>query len=124
MSISGIFGLPGSGKSVFLTKCVLDALNHKPTIVGGSVLQGGNYSQILTNFQIDGCKILEWDKLGKAEIRDTLIVCDEIMIYADSRKFKTFTDDLTFFFLNTESSVLLSCGLHKLIEIVTYVFGI
>lgn len=98
MSISAVFGLPGSGKSVFLTKCVLDALNHKPTIVGGSVLQDGNYSQILTNFQVDGCKILEWDKLGKAEIRDTLIVCDEIMIYADSRKFKTFTDDLTFFF--------------------------
>lgn len=98
MSISAVFGLPGSGKSVFLTKCVIDALNHKPTIVGGHVLQDGNYSQILTNFEVKGCNILEWDKLGNTDIRDSLIVCDEIMIYADSRKFKSFTDDLTFFF--------------------------
>lgn len=96
--ISGLFGLPGSGKSVTLVKAVDKALHGKPFKIGGHYLHTGKYDHILTNFPMSGCDRLEWDTLGKVELRNCLIVCDEIMLYADSRKYKTFSDDLTFFF--------------------------
>lgn len=96
--ISGLFGLPGSGKSVTLVKGADKALRGKPFAIGGHLLHTGKYDRVFTNFPLDGCYQLKWDELGKVEIRDSLIICDEIMLYADSRQYRNFSDDLTFFF--------------------------
>lgn len=96
--ISGLFGLPGSGKSVTLVKSACKALAGRPFTIGGRYLHTGNYDRVFTNFPVEGCYQLQWDELGRVEIRDSLIICDEIMLYADSRQYKNFSDDLTFFF--------------------------
>lgn len=96
--MTGIFGLPGSGKSMLLAGCADSALHGKPFRVGRNILHNGKYKHVLTNFPMTGCEKLEFDCLGKYSITDSLILIDEIMMYADSRNFKTFSDDLKFFF--------------------------
>lgn len=96
--ISGVFGLPGSGKSMLLAGCADSALHGKPFRVGRNSLHKGKYEHILTNFPMAGCEQLDFEVLGKAGIFDSLILIDEIMMYADSRNFKTFSDELKFFF--------------------------
>lgn len=96
--ISGIFGLPGSGKSMLLAKAAWLALHGRPLIIGNNVLHDGKYSHIVTNFPLDGCAKLEFNKLGLVGYYDTLFLIDEIMMYADSRNFKSFTDELKYFF--------------------------
>lgn len=96
--ISGIFGLPGSGKSMLLCNAVYNALKHRPFIIGGNVLHTGDYDTIITNFPMSGCYKLDFETLGKVGYKRTLFCIDEMMMYADSRNFKTFSDDLKFFF--------------------------
>lgn len=96
--ISGIFGLPGSGKSVFLTKAALLALAGKPCRVGPHLLHTGQYDHVITNFPVDGCKKLDWELLGIQKIENSLLICDEIMMYADSRKYKDFSSNHIFWF--------------------------
>lgn len=96
--ISGVFGLPGSGKSMLLAGCADSALKKKPFRIGRNILHTGKYNHVLTNFPMLGCAQLDFDTLGKYNITDSLILIDEIMMYADSRNFKTFSDDLKFFF--------------------------
>lgn len=96
--ISGIFGLPGAGKSVFLAKCAQTALRGKPLKVGGHYLHYGDAEHVLTNFYCDGCKKFDFDDLGKYDFHNCLFLCDEISLLADSRNFKTFSDDAKFFF--------------------------
>ena len=123
--ISGIFGLPGSGKSVYLAKCAKYALDGRPVRVGGHTLHHGDYDNVFTNFPVKGCKQLEWSRLGKVEIRNALLICDEIMMYADSRQYKNFSDDLTFFFAeHRKFNIDPLSGQVKHIVIVTYVFVI
>lgn len=96
--ISGVFGLPGSGKSVFLGRCAQNALAGKPTIIGGILLHYGNYDAVLTNFYCSGCKKFNFDELGKIDFKNCLFLCDEISLLADSRNFKSFSEDAKFFF--------------------------
>lgn len=96
--ISGVFGLPGAGKSVFLAKCAHLALQGKPFSVGGHPLHYGNYDAILTNFYCSGCSKFDFNELGKVDFQNCLFLCDEISLLADSRSFKTFSDDAKFFF--------------------------
>lgn len=96
--ISGVFGLPGSGKSMFLCHAAYNALKHKPFIVGGNILHNGDYDMIITNFPMDGCAQLNFDSLGLVGYERTLFLIDEMMMYCDSRNFRSFSDDLKFFF--------------------------
>lgn len=99
--VSGAFGLPGSGKSLWLADLALTALKEKPLKVGGYSLQsiyGQTYDRIYTNFPMDGCYQLDFDTLGKCCYVNCLFLCDEIMMYADSRDFKTFSKELKLFF--------------------------
>lgn len=96
--ISGVFGLPGSGKSMFLAAAADSAIHHKKFVVGGNILHYGDYDSILTNFPFDGCGQFNFDFLGKYAYERTLFLIDEMMMYADSRNFKSFSDDLKFFF--------------------------
>lgn len=96
--IAGVFGLPGSGKSVFLSKIAFQAQNGKSTFVGSYCLQNGCYDRIYTNFPIQNCYKFDFEKLGHYNYTNSLFLIDEIMMYADSRNFKSFSDDLKFFF--------------------------
>lgn len=89
--IIGIFGLPGQGKSTFLTKCA-----HK-CLRGKSFMGIPAHQNVFTNFECTGCYKLDFDKLGVYCFEDALILIDEIMLLADSRDFKTFPARLKYF---------------------------
>ncbi|MDE6670643.1 MAG: ATP-binding protein [Ruminococcus sp.] len=97
--ISGIFGLPGSGKSLLLGFIAQRAVNGKNinyhSLVLGSIRK---YKYVYTNFSCQGCYKLDYEKLGILNYSDCLILVDEIMLLSDSRDYKKFTDNLKFFY--------------------------
>lgn len=98
--ITGVFGLPGSGKSTFLAWCASRSLSGKLVSIGFPrlYLTSKPYDKIYSNFPIRGCYPLDFDKLGVSEYSDCLILIDEISLLADSRSFKTFSDTTKMFF--------------------------
>lgn len=92
MAVIGVFGLPGMGKTSFLTKCAQTNLRGK-SFMGLPV-----HGKVFTNFECAGCLKLDFDKLGIYHFEDSLILIDEIMLLADSRDFKTFPAHLKYFF--------------------------
>lgn len=90
--VIGVFGLPGMGKTTFLTKCARKALNGK------SYMGVKPHSKVFTNFASPGCYKLDFDKLGVFHYSDCLFLIDEIMLLADCRDFKNFTPELKEFF--------------------------
>lgn len=97
--ISGVFGLPGSGKSLFLGLIANRAVNGKNINYRGLVLGSfRKYKYVYTNFSCEGCYKLDYDKLGVLNYSDCLILVDEIMLLSDSRDYKKFTDNLKFFY--------------------------
>lgn len=89
--ISGYFGLPGSGKTSFMTMIAQKELRR---------IQKGKsrYKYILTNYECKGCYRVDYHVLGRYDIRDALILLDEITQDADSRDFKTFSKQQKYFF--------------------------
>ena len=69
--VTGYFGLPGSGKTTFLTM-----LAQKELIK----MQKGKscYKHVLTNFYCYGCEKIDYKDLGSYEIEDSLILLDEL----------------------------------------------
>lgn len=97
--ISGVFGLPGSGKSLFLGMIAQRAVHGKNINFHGLSLGSlKKYKYVYTNFSCDGCYKLDYDKLGVLNYSDCLILVDEIMLLSDSRDYKKFTDNLKFFY--------------------------
>ena len=97
--VSGIFGLPGSGKSLLLGLIADRAvkgksINYKSLNIG----RCRSYETVYTNFPFKGACKLDFESLGHSDYRDCLILIDEIMMLADSRNFKNFGDNLKFFF--------------------------
>ena len=90
--VIGVFGLPGMGKTSFLTKCAQKCL-HGKSFMGLPV-----HKHVFTNFECRGCYKLDFDKLGLYQFEDALILIDEIMLLADARNFKTFPEHLKYFF--------------------------
>lgn len=90
--MQGVFGLPGAGKTTFLTKYAQKCLQGK------SFLRTPPHSRVFTNFECSGCYRFDFDDLGKYDFSDSLILIDEIMLYADTRNFKTFPEELKRFF--------------------------
>lgn len=90
--VIGVFGLPGMGKTSFLTKCAQMCLQGK------SFMHLPFHSHVFTNFECQGAYKLEFDKLGIYHYEDALILIDEIMLLADSRDFKSFPEHLKYFF--------------------------
>lgn len=89
------------------------ALNGKPFVIGGHYLHFGKYDNVLTNFYCKGCAKFSFDQLGAYDIRNSLILCDETALSADSRSFKTFSEDARFFFqqsVRKSSSCFVWCG--------------
>ena len=96
--ISAIFGLPGSGKSLTLSYIAYRAVNGKSINWHGLYLSTAKYARIYTNFPFEGAYKLDFETLGKADYNNCLMLIDEIQLFADSRNFKTFGDNLKYFF--------------------------
>lgn len=97
--ITGVFGLPGSGKTTVATYFALRALNNKPLMIGRTSLQHFHtYERVYTNFECEGCYKLDYEHLGVYNYHDCLILIDEIMVLSDARNFKTFGEDLKYWF--------------------------
>lgn len=90
--IIGVFGLPGMGKTTFLTK-VARKCNSGKTYLGIPP-----HSKVFTNFECRGCYKLDFEALGVYHFSDALILIDEIMLLADTRDFKSFPKQLKYFF--------------------------
>ena len=93
MPTIGVFGLPGAGKSTFLAKCARRALAGKTPFAGLPTVKA-----VYSTFPVKGCYKLDFDDLGVLDIRDSLIIIDEISLLADARDFKTFDKTLKSFF--------------------------
>lgn len=90
--IQGYFGLPGSGKTTFLTMLAQKELKK--------ILKNkSRYDKVLTNFYCDGCYKIDYKDLGHYSIENSLILLDEITLDADSRDFKQFDKYHKSFFL-------------------------
>ena len=102
--VSGIFGLTGAGKSTFLAWCADRAQRGKRLKIGFQRAGGvelsdvRHYDRIYSNFPLLGCYPLEWDSLGVWDYHDCLILIDEIMMLADSRAWKTYPENVKYFF--------------------------
>ena len=90
--VTCFFGLPGCGKSTFLAMLAQKELKR---IARGR----SKYERVLTNFYVDGCYKVDYDDLGKYEIENSLILLDELTLFADSRDYKLFTSAKKYFFL-------------------------
>lgn len=93
MSILGIFGFPGCGKTTVLAATVERDLQHKPSWFGLPL-----HDKIFTTFPCVGAYRLDFDDLGKYAMPNSLIVIDEVSLYADNRQFKSFTAEKLEFF--------------------------
>ena len=90
--IKGYFGLPGSGKTTFLTMIAQKELKR--------IERGRSaYKRVLTNFYCQGCYMIDYSQLGFYDLSDSLILLDEITLDADSRNFKQFDQFKKKFFL-------------------------
>lgn len=87
-----IFGLPRSGKTTTLTYIAQKALKGK------SVLGFGKYERVFTTFFCKGCYKIDFNDLKKYDFSNSLILIDEISLYADNRNFKNFDSDILYFF--------------------------
>lgn len=97
--ITGIIGLPGVGKSLILSWIAHRYCSRKPLNVHGfSFSTFDGYEKLYTNFPFEGAYKLDFEKLGFAQYEKCLMLCDEIQLFADSRNFKTFGDNLTEWF--------------------------
>ena len=85
--ITGYFGLPGCGKSTFLTKLA----KHYQRL--------GYRVFVLSEYPVDGCYLFDWNDLGKYDMSNSVILIDEITLKADSRDYKKFNDTLKQFFI-------------------------
>ncbi len=90
--IVGYFGLPGSGKTTFLTMIAQRELKR---IAKGK----SKYEFVLTNFYCEGTHRISYADLGNYDIRNCLILLDELTLDADSRAYKFFTEEKKMFFI-------------------------
>lgn len=89
MAISLYFGLPGCGKTTWLTKLALDGIGS------------GDYKSVYTNVHLNvpGVTIIDNECIGTYELENCLLLIDEATLFADSRDFKNFSKGRLEYFL-------------------------
>lgn len=85
--ISLYFGLPGCGKTTLLSRMAVQNCRKGRKVYGNIPLAVKGYTRI-DNFCV-----------GKYDLSDCLLLIDEGTLFANSRKFATFSDEMTSFFL-------------------------
>lgn len=99
--VVGIIGLPGVGKSLLLSYIGYRFTHGKSVNFRGLTLSKHSRGNTLfSNFPCSGAFRLDFEKLGHENFHDCLMLCDEIQLFADSRNFRTFGDDLSEWFTN------------------------
>lgn len=88
-----VFGLPRSGKTTFLTSLAQRAAKKRSVAA-----LGRSYERVYTNFPCEGCYRIDFDSLPYFDYSNSLVIIDEISLYADNRKYKDFNADLLYFF--------------------------
>lgn len=86
------FGVPGCGKTTVLTALAQKEIKR---IKRGK----SKYERVLTNFECDGCYVIDFHDLGVYDIQNSLILLDEITVDADNRDFKNFKKQSVEFFV-------------------------
>lgn len=89
MAVSLYFGLPGCGKTTFLSYLALKAVRSNKYL--------HVYSNVFLN--IPGVCVIDNLCIGKYELRDCLLLIDEATLFADSRDFKNFSKSRLEYFL-------------------------
>ena len=84
MSVLGVYGLPGAGKTTFLASCAMHSLSGK------KYMGIHPHVNVYSTFACPGCYVLEPDMIGKNNITDALLLIDEISQFFDARDWKTF----------------------------------
>lgn len=89
MAVSLYFGLPGCGKTTFLTYLALKGV------------RSGRYLHVYSNVSltVPGITFIDNSVIGKYELRDCLLLIDEATLFADSRDFKNFDKGKLEYFL-------------------------
>ena len=85
--ITGYFGLPGCGKSTFLAK------------IARQYLAQGYPVYVLDSQPIDGCSLISFDDLGKFDMTGSVIILDEVSLFADNRDYKQFSQKVKQFMI-------------------------
>lgn len=89
--ITGMFGVPGCGKTTILSKIAQrDLKNMERSDVVLLLKKAKRYEHIYTNFECEGCEKIDFNDLGKYKIYNSHILLDELTIDADNRDFKKF----------------------------------
>lgn len=89
--ITGLFGVPGCGKTTIATKLAQrDLRRQKWPVWFARLKKVKQYKHIYTNFECKGCEKIEWDNLKKYKTYDSHIILDELILDADNRNFKQF----------------------------------
>lgn len=81
--ITGVFGLPRTGKTTYLCKLAQQSLKKG--------------RKVYTNFYCKGCYTLNFDDLGVYDYSDCDILIDEISLICDSRSWKDYKDNTKYF---------------------------
>lgn len=89
MAVSLYFGLPGCGKTTFLTALAYRAVKR------------GEYTYVYSNVRLSlpGVTYIDNDCIGKYELHDCLLLIDEATLFADSRAYKSFDKGKLEYFL-------------------------
>ena len=85
--ITGYFGLPGCGKSTFLA------------MIAQKYIEKGYRVFVNREYPIHGCYLFDWSDIGQYDMSDSLILIDEVSLYADNRDFKTFLQGVKQYFI-------------------------
>lgn len=82
-----MFGLPGCGKSTFLAKTAkyYQRLGVRVFVLG--------------DYPVDGCYLIDFTDIGVYDMSNSVLLIDEISLYADNRDFKKFSQNLKKFFI-------------------------
>lgn len=83
----GNFGLPGCGKST----CLAQKAKYFQKL--------GYRVFCLEDYPVDGCYLFKWSDLGVYDMSNSVILIDEITLYADSRNYKLFGEIVKRFFI-------------------------
>jgi zona occludens toxin (predicted ATPase) len=82
-----VCGLPGSGKSYFMTNEIVKARNRG--------------KKIFTNYPIKGCYVLKYEDLIRSAFPENSLICiDEANTWFNSRKWKDFPVEAFSFFMH------------------------
>lgn len=92
-----VCGIPGSGKSL-TTAYMTQRVNKTGRLsMAGNLLFEGD-KKVYSNFPIQGAYKLQNEDIGQRDLHDCLVILDEALSFADSRKWKDFPKTYQDFF--------------------------